>query len=363
MTPLFFPINSTSLGASALHILENFEQPFSLNVIGGQPDVSSFEPLSKEFAGRVSAAIEHGFEKHNVLDTSIKLWHPFASLERITQKQILYTFHEVDAITSGEKNALNQQEAIIVPSNYVKEVFEKYGIIVPIYVVPLGVDRKVFYPLEKYKNKDTPYTFLMAGKFEARKLHFEILQAFAGTFAGNPKVKLRCCISNRFMDMNNVYQLIQNKIFGGKIPSNIEFIDWLPTERHFADFLSHGDCLVSPSRAESFNLPLLQALSAGIQVVTNANHAHADYITNRNAIVLKDSGMETAKDDVFFRNDGKTNTGQWFSIQVNEIARGMIEAYKLGRKFNLNGVETAEQYSWKKTSDNIYKIWETFATT
>lgn len=360
MLTLNFPVNSTSLGASAFHILENVETPFHLFPIGGGLDMSGFEPVPAEKIDKLTRSMVNALENHVVTNPAVRLWHHFASFERVSNKQILYTFHEVDALTKCELNALNQQDHIIVPCTYNQKVFTDMGVKPPISVVPLGVDRSVFYPLEKHANKTGPYIFVMAGKFEARKLHLETLQAFVSIFGNNPNVKLRCCVSNRFVDMKRVYGMISERVFQNKPPTNIEFIDWLPTERDVADFFSHADCLISPSRAESFNLPLLQAMSCGIQVITNKDHAHADYVNENNAILVPNEGMVVARDDTFFKNDGRTNTGKWFNVSTNAIASAMIEAYKRGRSVNNNGIETSKQFSWKTTATEIIKIWDTF---
>lgn len=360
MIPLYFPLNSTSLGASAIHILENMQRDFSLFPIGGI-DAGGFKSTN-EFNTKLNAAIQNGLESHDVNTTSIKLWHHFAGYERVSKKQILYTFHELDNLTPIEINSLNQQEAIVVPCNFNKETFVKAGVKPPVSVVPLGVDRKVFYPLEKHQNKTGPYVFIMAGKFEVRKLHMEILQAFMATFANNRDVKLRCCIANRFIDMKAVYGMINERIFQGKPPNNIEFIDWLPTEHDVADFISHADCLISPSRGESFNLPLLQAMSCGTNVITNADHAHADYVNSDNATIIPNGGKVVAFDGTFFRNDGKTNTGSWFNINTNAIASGLIESYQKGRRVNTKGIETAEKLSWQNTAKEIINIWDLHKT-
>jgi len=360
MIPLNFPINSTSLGASAFHILRNIKEEYSLFPIGGGVDVNGFEPCSNELKEKIQKATLSGLASHDINNTSVRLWHHFASMERISKKQVLYTFHEVDRLTKIETNCLNQQESIIVPCNYNKEVFQSNGVKPPVHVVPLGVDRNIFYPLEKYKKKSGPFIFIMAGKFEVRKLHIEILQAFLNVFGNNPDVKLRCCITNKFVDMRSVHELITQQIFRGQKVNNVEFIDWLPTESHYADFLSHADCLVAPSRGESFNLPLLQAMSCGINVITNFDHAHRDYASSSNSIEVKSEGTVVAQDNTFFRNDGITNTGQWSNINGNAIAIALIETYKRGRSVNTNGIETAKKYTWENTANNIIDIWNKY---
>lgn len=355
MLSLYLPINPTSLGAVGFYLFREFSKQFpdiGLFPIGGI-DYSSFEPVDEEIKRKIGGAVENGLRNHSVNNPSLKVWHQFAGIERISNKQTLFTFHELDSLTECELNSLNQQEAIIVPSIFNKMVFERSGVKSPVHHAPLGVDRTVFYPLEKYKNKTGPFVFLMAGKFESRKLHFEIFQAFKALFAGNPQVRLRCAISNRFVNMKTVYDTIIHNIFGGQLPNNIEFIDWLPTERHFADFLCSGDCLVSPSRGESFNLPLLQAMSCGVQVITNADHAHLDYVTEGNATLCKSECTETACDNMFFKNDGRTNTGKWFKITGNEIANSMVKAFQNGRKVNEAGIKTSEEYTWENTVKQI----------
>jgi glycosyltransferase involved in cell wall biosynthesis len=156
--------------------------------------------------------------------------------------------------------------------------------------------------------------------------------------------------------MEDVYRGIVSQVFGGKMPNNIEFINWLPTERHFADFLGDSDCFISPSRGESFNLPLLQAMSCGVPVITNADHAHADYVTKDNAFLVKNNGLITAQDGMFFRNDGRTNTGKWFDITVNDIAQSMIQAFNKGRHLNEGGIKTAEKYTWEAAANRIVNL-------
>lgn len=356
MLTLYFPINSTSLGATSWHIFRHLDEEAILFPIGGNADLESYMPVPQDIQQKLMAAMERGSNKVDVKGKSIKLWHQFGGIERITAKQGLYTFHELDSLTEMERFSLNQQEYVMVPSHFNKTVFKNNGVTVPVHVVPLGVDRTVFAPLEKYKNKTGPFIFTVAGKFESRKLHFEILKAFQSLFANNPNVKLRAAITNRFINMEEVYKFINQQVFGGQMPNNVEFIQWLPTERHFADFLGHSDCFISPSRGESFNLPLLQAMSCGVPVITNADHAHTDYVTSENAILVKNSGTIIASDNMFFRNDGRTNTGKWFDIQVNDIAQAMITAFQKGRTFNHAGVETSKRFDWKTTAHKMVSI-------
>ena len=349
---LYLPLNATSLGAVGYNTVANCPVT-SLFPIGGNVDLESYRPFPDSVGQSIQKGMWYGVNDLKVSELSLKIWHQFGGHERITNKQILYTFHELNKLTSAEVNSLKQQAGVIVPCNFNKQVFESHGI--ASHVVPLGVNREIFSPSSKTTGDD--YVFLLAGKFEARKLHFETLTAFAATFANQPKVRLRCAISNRFINMKSVYSSILNGIFKGALPNNIEFVEWLPTEKHFADFLNSGDCLITPSRGESFNLPLLQAMSCGKQVITNADHAHADYANDKNSILCKSDGMEVANDNMFFKNDGRVNTGEWFRVGVNEIAQAMILAFQKGKTINNDGIETAKSYTWERFAKSLQEIY------
>lgn len=349
---LYLPLNSTSLGAVGYNTVK-FCEVDTLFPIGGGVDLEAYKPIDDGLSEKIKAAMWRGISELQADALSLKIWHQFGGHERITSRQLLYTFHELSKLTTAEINSLRQQVAVIVPCEFNKKVFEAEGI--RTHAVPLGVDHSVFAPSSKPMGED--YVFLMAGKFEARKLHFEILTAFAATFANQPGVRMRCAVSNRFVNMQSVYSSILHGVFKGVMPNNIEFVDWLPTDRHFADFLNSGDCLITPSRGESFNLPLLQAMSCGKQVITNSDHAHADYVNDKNAILCKSDGIETAKDGVFFKNDGRVNTGEWYRVSVNEIAQGMLNAAQRGRQINSEGIKTAELYTWQRFASSLQQIY------
>lgn len=63
--------------------------------------------------------------------------------------QVIYTTWETTAIPVDWAEVMNSRVAIFTPSNFSKQVFEKNGVKVPIYLTPNGVDAEEFPLLER----------------------------------------------------------------------------------------------------------------------------------------------------------------------------------------------------------------------
>src|SRR5687768_15270842 len=75
------------------------------------------------------------------------LSHPY-EMPTPGKKTIYYTMWESDRLPQQSVQLLNLAEAVIVPCYWNVDVFKSSGVKVPIYVVPLGIDPRVF----KYSN-------------------------------------------------------------------------------------------------------------------------------------------------------------------------------------------------------------------
>jgi len=95
--------------------------------------------------------------------------------------RIGWTVFEVE-LTEFEVLNMNSCDVIIVCSEWAKELAKECGVTVPIRVVSLGVAPR------HYSSSPPPrsdvYTFLTVGKWEARKGHPELAEAFSRTFQG-----------------------------------------------------------------------------------------------------------------------------------------------------------------------------------
>jgi len=104
------------------------------------------------------------------------------------------------------------------------------------------------------------------------------------------------------------------------------------------------------SRAEGFGLPLLQALSSGLHVITTRYSAQAEFCTPENSRLVAIDALEDAYDGIFFFRQGR-----WAKLaedQIDQAANFMRQIHQLKQAgelpLNVQGIETAEQLTWDR---------------
>ena len=87
-------------------------------------------------------------------------------------------------------------------------------------------------------------------------------------------------------------------------------------------------------------------------IITNYS-AHTEYCNNDNSLLVDMKDKEVAQDGLFFNG-----TGSWGRLSfdvVDALVEQMRYAYKNRISDNPEGVKTANNFSWQKTSDIIIK--------
>jgi glycosyltransferase involved in cell wall biosynthesis len=142
--------------------------------------------------------------------------------------------------------------------------------------------------------------------------------------------------------------------------NKIKLFEWLPSQQDIAKYLNMADCAILPSRAEGFNLNILEAFSCAIPVITTRFSAHQEYVTDQNSYLIDIYETELAFDNIYF--DGKSN-GHWAKIgeaQKEQCVHYMREIHKRRRAgedlTNYEGIKTAEKFSWKNTCEKLLKV-------
>ena len=128
------PLNSTSFGNISISIAyELYSRGYNdilLNNIGN-PSLDSFDKIrsNESFITWLNGVGGNLLEKYNRDFPTFKLWHINGSDASVSREQHLYTFHETDTNTPSEVNILNNQNTVIVSSEYTKQVMEDSGVI------------------------------------------------------------------------------------------------------------------------------------------------------------------------------------------------------------------------------------------
>lgn len=340
------PINFLSYGYCGINILKELSK---------QTDVSLFPigpvQVDEENIGYVKLGIENA-KTWDRDCASVKLFHQnMLDLHPLSNRYIGFPIFELDNFNKVELHHLKKQDHLFVASNWAKSVLEFLGIN-NVSVVNLGVDSSVFYPEQRKVNREK-IIFLNIGKWEKRKGHDILAQAFYEVFKGIDNVELWMMPHNNFITKDQEKKWID--YYRSNLGDKVIFIPNLQTQDQIRDIINMSDIGVFPYRAEGFCLPLLEMLACGKQVIATNYSAPTDYLNDSNSTMINPGGLEIACDDVFFNGQGLW--AELDKVYYNVFCEALWAHYDYAKKteYNLNkgGVLTAEAFSWKNTASKI----------
>lgn len=346
------PINTLGYGYASLNILKAlYKQGHNIALwpIGG----IEVNPNETHIIGDC-------FTRRNTYDVnapSIRIWHQNDLAQHIGRgKKVGFPFFELDRFTDTEKHHLSSQDLILTTSEWGLEVIAGECPKALIGVVPLGVDTSIFFP--KSRPEDNKTIFLNVGKWEIRKGHDILIQAFSEAFTENDNVELWMMCHNPFLDpRGNGAGLDGNKEWENyyasqKLGSKVKFLPRVKTHEEVANVMQHVDCGIFPSRAEGWNMEALEMMACGKHVIITDYSAHTEYCNEDNALLVQIEGTETAYDGKWFHGQG-----EWAKLgksSMDDLINHMREVHSnLKGKPNKEGILTATQFSWENTANRL----------
>jgi glycosyltransferase involved in cell wall biosynthesis len=289
---------------------------------------------------------------------SLRIYHPHdMALHAGKGLHVGFPIFELTKFTNVELHQLKTLDCIFTTSQWGKSVLQNHGLD-NIHVVPLGVDRSIFN--EDVPTQESPNTvFLNCGKWEIRKGHDILLEAFNKAFTPDDNVQLIMHCYNPFItNQNSRYRNNQDweamymhsklgkhgKIFISKQRSQ--------NQHTVALLMARADCGVFPARAEGWNLELLEMLSMGKAVIATNYSAHTEFLNSDNSLLINIKELELAEDNIWFHKQG-----EWARFDRDQLIEHMriIHSFKqMGvLKVNTAGITTAKKFSWQNTASAI----------
>lgn len=182
--------------------------------------------------------------------------------------KLAYTMFEAESIPAKWVDIFNNRfDAIVVPDNFCLDIYQKSGIKVPIFVLPLAIYLEEFLVKEVKKNVGKPFVFGMSGTFGWRKNQKLIIEAFAEEFGNNPDVLLK--LHGRNGNKEEYLQLIKKYNL-----KNVQLIDRVFDHKEYINFMYSLDCYVLFSHGEGFSISPREALALGIPCILSNNSGH-----------------------------------------------------------------------------------------
>lgn len=214
-------------------------------------------------------------------------------------RRIAFTVTEVDRVRPQNVRALNECDAVWVPSSWLADVLRGSGVAVPLYIIPGFVDPEIFRPdarpLPALMGTDR-FRFLCVGKWEARKGFDVLLRAFAEEFAPTEPVELVVRTGVLFHQPEPRCLL---ETVG--LPDHAPITTYQAPLRSRADMARlYASCsaFVLPSRGEGFGLPVAEAMSCGLPVIATGASGMADLVQEAHAYPLQHEGLVLVTDPV-----------------------------------------------------------------
>lgn len=295
-------------------------------------------PFNKNGATRtinvVLAETDHPYfyEEYAPPKIAYNVWESTHYPDRFFRR--LLEFEELWVATEWQKDCVKRQG---YPSQKVR-------------VVPEGFDSMVFRPgngpFPEYR--DGRFKFLLFGKWEYRKATTEIVQAFLRTFSPEEPVDLVCSVDNSFpMNDQKGYTTEQYLAHLGLDDERIH-VKHFPALKDYVTYLQKGHVFVSCSRAEGWNLPLMQAIACGTPAI--ASDCTGQSFASGIARLVKIADYRPVPKTYDF----EPPPGLYAEPDFDDLSLAMREMYENYAKEKREALEVvpnfAWQYSWEQAA-------------
>jgi glycosyltransferase involved in cell wall biosynthesis len=347
---LHAPIGVTGYGNVAFNLLKELTRNHKACLTPiGTPKADS--PLDL-------ALINHAMDLSVGMDydtTCLKIWHQFDLLTKPGRgKYLAYPFFEIDTFNRLEKYHLNFPDQLIASSQWAKQVLLDNDIKRDIDIVHLGVDNSIFYPRE-VPSKPQNFIFVTVGKWEVRKSHDVVIECFNKAFSNEDNVELWMITHNPFLNEQQEHEWL-SLVNRSKLKNKTKVFPRLPTQHNLAEAISYADCGLYLSRAEGWNLELLETMAMNKPVIATNYSAHTEYCNSKNSYLVDITDKESAEDGKWFHGDG--NWAKIDQIQKDQIIDYMKYVYSNKINTNPEGVQTAQNFTWENSAKQLVRCIE-----
>lgn len=291
--------------------------------------------IEREHAEIVQKAIQRSYFFDHKKDC-VRLYHPFdMAFFAGKGKHIGYTFFETTKLKPIEYHHLSTLDEVVVSCKWAKDILDDNGIMVPIKVANPGVNPEIFNKdvSPMYQSLTKPTVFVNMGKWEYRKGHDFILEAFNKAFIPSDNVTLLMHCFNPLrlngydgpaISQEWAHYYMSSPM--GQADKIICTTNRFGTQAEVASFLQSADVGLFPARAEGWNLELAEMMAMGKPCIVTNYSAHEEFLNKQWGTIEVDK-LEVANDGYFFKGD----VGEWAYLgepQLEQTINYMREAHQ-----------------------------------
>jgi len=373
---LIAPINNLGYGVTGFNVLKALHKAghqVSLFPVNNPLQDRDLEPYLKDIE-----IIKTSLANAKLYDPTapcVRIWHQH-ELDKFVGKgeRIGWPIFELNKFKDQELHQLNSVDRLFVCSEWAKTICQENGVNVPIDVIPLGVDPEVFF-VDSDARKNRPYwtkdttVFLNVGKWEVRKGHNELCEAFSKAFTKDDDVKLWMMNTNDFIGPKG-NETWKRKYISSELGMKVDLLPRMKTQEQMRQVFNHVDFGVFPAHAEGWNLEVIELMACGVPSIVTNYSGHTEFCNRINSFLVEPKGMEPAKDGVWFHGEG-----EWCTYSVDDLVDKMREAHglkqtevnnlkpdvepvysgALGRRIHECNI-TAKKFTWENSVKKIVEV-------
>ena len=278
--------------------------------------------------------------------------------EHFRGRNIQWVVFESTRIPATIQPAIQGADQVWVPSAWGHSVLTAHGIHADrIRIVPEGVDGTRFHAHgRRPRSTARPFRFLTVGKYEQRKNIDLTIEAFAQVYANQAQAEL-VIKSNYFTNHREKHSELQGKISDLGL-DNVTLLWDEMTETQLADLYRACDVFVLPTRAEGWGLPLIEAVAAGLPIITTMYSGHMEFLQHVYDSVLPVSHVMTQIDCPEYCSyypDSMNDWGVWAQPDLNSLVvcmqQSLQQEQELYDRAQRNSKIIRERFSWSQSAE------------
>jgi glycosyltransferase involved in cell wall biosynthesis len=270
---------------------------------------------------------------------------------------------DVDRIPNSWKTLMAQEELVLTPSNWCKQIMQKEGVQTPIMVLNHGIGHDfINYPLGSLEEElrifnGLPFSFLhlcAAVFYPERKSTPQVLKAFERLIDEDENVLLKLVFGLKTRPVKTLARSIPRHVREHVI---LQFNEGSRPQEEIAKIYKSSHVLLAPSRAEGMGMCPIEARALGVPVIQTLCTGHADHYipddsvgygpVNYGVAIVKHGDMVPA-----WGNFGKAP-----EVTVDSVYEAMKVAQENWENLKMHALrrasEVREMWSWEAVTQPL----------
>jgi glycosyltransferase involved in cell wall biosynthesis len=362
----FFKIATgySAIGRNVLFRLHNYGIFAKPEYLPSHPDI---DPIYLSYLSKYDKIKVSNRRQHN----QIKILSHTPLHDNFRGRKIIFTMLETETLHPDFVNMCNQYNEVWVPCSHNYKLFTRGGVKVPVHVVRLGVDEKIYFEgndiglnvqdglMPLLGNGLKKFKFISLFQWGGRKCPDILIKSFVNAFSNKDDVSL--IIVNHYGDVSAICNEVRSyakSIRASGFPS-IFLYNRTPMDRQMPALYKFCDAFISTSRGEGFSLPHVEAGACGLPIISAYHTAMKDYLNDDNSYLVNVQKKEVCPLELaaccgwytgqLFNVIGQDEMCQ-FSDRMQFVVNNYEEALRKAKKFK-NIVKN--NYTWDITASLV----------